>query len=174
MSLGDLGDLEGGGLLGLVGVGRARVDLELAELAAAQLVLREHAPDRLLDDLAGVLLQQLADRGGGQAARVAGVAVGQLGGLLVAGQRHLLGVDDDDEVTGVHVRGVDRLVLAPQQVGGVHGQAAEHHVGGVDDVPLAPDVGGLRAVRAHGDMTFTLLAGGCGSTARRPRSDPTN
>jgi hypothetical protein len=30
----------------------------------------------------------------------------------------LLGVDDDDEVAGVDVRGEGRLVLAAQQVGG--------------------------------------------------------
>ena len=60
-----------------------------------------------------------------EAARVAGVAVGHLGGLLVAGEGDLVGVHDDDEVTGVDVRGEDRLVLAAQEVGGLDGEAAE-------------------------------------------------
>ena len=62
----------------------------------------------------------------------------------------LVGVDDDDEVTGVDVGGEDRLVLAAQQVRGLDRQAAEADVGGVDDVPLTLDVAGLGAVRAHG------------------------
>ena len=146
---------------GCVGAG---VDLELLQHLTAEAVLGEHAPDGLLDGLAGVLLEQLADRRGGEAARVAGVAVGQLVGRLVAGEGDLLGVDDDDEVTGVHVRGEDRLVLAAQQVRGLDGEAAQDDVGGVDDVPLALDVTGLGAVRAHGECLLSFV----GPRRRRP------
>src|SRR6478735_1553164 len=69
--LGDLLDLEGDGLLGLVRVVRPGVDLQLLQHLTAELVLGEHAPDGLLDGLAGVLLEDLADRGGREAARVA-------------------------------------------------------------------------------------------------------
>src|SRR4051812_50164153 len=79
--LGDLLDLERSGLLGLVRVVGPRVDLQLLQDLPAQLVLREHAPHGLLDRLAGVLLEHLADRRGGQAARVAGVAGGPPRGL---------------------------------------------------------------------------------------------
>src|SRR6185369_9145596 len=72
-----------------------------------------------------------------------------LGLPLVAGQRHLAGIDDDDEVTGVDVRRERRLVLATQEVGGVAGQPAEHDVGRVDDVPPTLDLTRLRAVRTH-------------------------
>src|SRR5919107_5170400 len=101
----ELGDLEGLRLLGLVRVLRAGVHLQLLDHLPAQPVLREHAPDRLLDGLAGVLLQQVADGDLGEAAGVAGVAVDLLGLPLVAGQGDLRGVDDDDEVTTVDVRG---------------------------------------------------------------------
>jgi hypothetical protein len=50
---------------------------------------------------------------------------------------HLVGVDDDDEVTSVDVRRVDRLVLAPQKGGGGGGETAQDNVLSVDDVPLA-------------------------------------
>src|SRR6478735_3774373 len=152
--LGDLGDLEGSGLLGLVRVVRPGVDLQLLQNLTAELVLGQHAPHGLLDGLAGVLLEDLADRGGREAARVTGVAVGELGRLLGAGQGDLLRVDDDDEVTSVHVRGEDRLVLAAQKVGGLDGEPAQDDVGGVDDVPLALDVSGLGAIRAHGGTSF--------------------
>ena len=68
---------------------------------------------------------------------------------LVAGQRHLRRIDHDHEIARVHVRGEDRLVLAPEQHGHVAGQAAEHHVGSVDDMPLPRNVTVLRAECAH-------------------------
>src|SRR3954454_18753259 len=74
--LGDLRDLERLGLLGRVRVLRAGVHLELLEHLAAEAVLREHPPDGVLDGLAGVLLQQLADRCRAQAAGEPGVPVG--------------------------------------------------------------------------------------------------
>ena len=46
-------------LLGRVRVFRAGVYLELLVLATGQLVLRQHAPDRLFDQPLGVLLQHL-------------------------------------------------------------------------------------------------------------------
>src|SRR4051812_20127716 len=85
--LGDLRDLERLGLLGRVRVLRAGVHLELLQHLAAEAVLREHPPDGVLDGLAGVLLQQLTDRGGAQTAGEAGVPVGELLGRLVAGER---------------------------------------------------------------------------------------
>ena len=60
---------------------------------------------------------------------------------LAGGQDDLVGVDDDDVVTGVDVGREDRLVLAAQDVGDLGGQAAEHQALGVDDVPGAGDVG---------------------------------
>src|SRR4051794_9765518 len=148
--LSDLGDLERLRLLGRVRVLRTGVDLQLGEQLPAETVLREHAPDSLLDGLARVLVEDLADRGGRQTTRVTRVAVRHLVGPLVAGQGDLGRVDDDDEVTAVHVRGERRLVLAAKQGGDLDGEPTEHDVGGVDHKPLASDVSRLRAVRAHG------------------------
>src|SRR3954452_18275328 len=93
--LGDLLDLERRGLLGLVRVLGAGVHLELAEDLAAEAVLGEHPPHRLLDGPARVLLEQLAVGGRRQTARVARVPVGQLLGRLVAGERDLARVHHD-------------------------------------------------------------------------------
>ena len=124
--------------------------LSFFEQLTAETVLGQHAPDGLLDGLARVLVEQVAVGGRAQTTGVAGVAVGHLVFALVARQRDLVGVDDDDEVAGVHVRGVRRLVLATQEGGGLDGEPSEHHVSGVDDMPLTRDVAGLGAVRAHG------------------------
>src|SRR4051812_26960967 len=156
--LGDLGDLERLGLLGLVRVLRSGVHLELAQHLTAEPVLREHPPPDLLDGPPWVLLQQLAEGRGRQTARVAGVPVGHLLGRLVPGERHLARVHDDDEVAAVDVRGERGLVLAAQQGRDLHGEASEHHVRGVDDVPLALDVSGLWAVRTHVHLLSRLLS----------------
>src|SRR5665647_1140992 len=148
--LSDLGDLEGLGLLRRVRVLGTGVDLELVHLAAGERRLGQHPPHSRLHDALGTLVKQLADRGGAQPARVAGVPVGHLGLTLVAGQRNLGSVDHDDEVTPVDVRGEGGLVLATEQSGGLSGEPAQDDVGGVDHVPGRLDLAGLRGVRAHG------------------------
>src|SRR5882757_4181788 len=103
----------------------AGVDLELAELLAAQTVARDHALDGLADDLLGPLLEQLAECPGANAARVSAVPPVALVLELLAGDHELLGVDDDDEVADVDVRRVGRLALAPQHVRNLGRQPAE-------------------------------------------------
>ena len=60
---------------------------------------------------------------------------------LPGGEDDLAGIDDDDVVTGVHVRREDRLVLATQDARHLGREAAEHEPVGIDDVPGAGDVG---------------------------------
>src|SRR4051794_5149983 len=96
------------------GVGPAG-DLELAPLLGADAVLGEHASDGLLDGALGVLGEELVVGDRRESARVARVAVRLLLLELLTGEGHLLGVDDDDEVTGVDVGGEGRLVLAAEQ-----------------------------------------------------------
>src|SRR5690606_31147712 len=145
----NLRDFERDGLLRGVRVAVAGVDLQLGQLLASQGVLRDHAADGLLDRAGRVLLKQLGVARRPQTAREARVAVGLLLLQLGAGQRHLLRVDDDDEVTGVNVGGIGRLVLAAEQDRGLGREAAQHDVRGVDNVPGAGDLAGLRCVGTH-------------------------
>ena len=48
-------------------------------------------------------------------------------------------VDDDDVITGINVRGVNRLVLAAQATSDFRGQTAEHFASSVNDEPVALD-----------------------------------
>jgi hypothetical protein len=66
------------------------------------------------------------------------------------GHRDLLGVDDDDEVPGVDVRGVLGLPLAAERVGDLGREPAEGQAGRVHDEPVALAVGGLGDVGLHG------------------------
>ena len=68
---------------------------------------------------------------------------------LVAGHAQLFDVGHDDEIAGVHVRRVDRLVLAAQTQRDLAREAAQHLVGRVDDVPIPRDVGGLGGEGLH-------------------------
>ena len=89
----------------------AGVNPELLKLGAAELGVGHHAPDGLLDGALRAGRQQLAVGGRGQAAGVAGVAVGELPVGLAVGQNDLVGVDNDDVVAAVRVGGEPRLVL---------------------------------------------------------------
>src|SRR6478672_1041464 len=133
------------------------VDLEVRQLLAPEGRLGEHAADGLLHGLLGALGEELGVRGAPQAAREARVAVGLLLLELGAGEGDLLGVDDDDEVTTVDVRGEGGLVLAAQEDRGLARQATQDDVRGVDDVPGPSDLGRLRGKSAQ--CTGPLLAG---------------
>ena len=84
-----------------------------------------------------------------QAAGTTGVVVAQRLVGLVAGDGDLGGIDDDDEVTGVDVGGVLRLVLAAQEVRGIDGHLAQDDVLSVDDPPVPRHLSGLGAVGGH-------------------------
>src|SRR4029077_5116381 len=134
--LGDLLDLERLRLLGLVRVMRAGVDLQLLQLLTTQRVLGQHSLDSELHYSLRLGFQQLPDCPLRQATRVARVPVPELVALGPR-QRHLLRVDDHDEVARVDMRRELRLVLSAQQRGGVRGQPAEYRGVGVDHVPPA-------------------------------------
>ena len=127
----------------------AGVDLELGQLRGGEPVLRQHALDRLADDLGRSTVELLAQRARLQAAGVAGVPVDHLLVELVAGDMDLLRVDDDHEVAGVDVRRVLRLALAAQRVGDLRREPAEGLPLGVDDVPVALDLSRLGGVGLH-------------------------
>ena len=91
-----------------------------------------------------------------QAARVAGVAVVLLVGELAGTEVELGGVHDDHVIAGVDMGRVDRLVLAPEEAGGLRGDAPEHEAIGIDDVPRALDVVGLGAECAQRIRQFFL------------------
>jgi hypothetical protein len=63
---------------------------------------------------------------------------------LLGSEDDLGRVDDDHVVARVDVGCVGRLVLAAQQGGHLRGQPAQDEAVGVNEVPGALDVGGLR------------------------------
>jgi hypothetical protein len=111
------GDVELLGLLSLLLVIRALVDAQVLHLRAAERSAGDHALDGLDDDALGeAAFQALAQGLALDAAGMAGVPVEDFALGLAAGQADLLGVDDDDVVAAIDVRGEGRLVLAAQRM----------------------------------------------------------
>ena len=88
------------------------VHLQLLLDLTAELGVRDHADDRVLDDAVRVLAHLVTERALAQPAGKTRVPVEELLLELVATDGDLFRVDDDDEVTAVDVGRVCRLVLA--------------------------------------------------------------
>ena len=68
---------------------------------------------------------------------------------LFARQHDLIGVDDNDIVASVHMRGEGRFVLAAQDFGNFCGQTAQSFIGRVHNVPFTFDSGRICHERFH-------------------------
>ena len=98
---------------------------------------------------AGLRLQLGGVGGAADATGVSGVVVHHLSIRLAGGQHHLVGVDDDDVVTGVDVGAEGGLVLATQHPGDLGRHSPQGQTLGVDDVPRPLDLGCSGCVGAH-------------------------
>jgi len=126
------------------------VDGELADYLPPQPVLGKHPADGPFHRQGRPLGHEADVPDASKAARVSRVPVEDLLLLLAPGQADPLGVDHDDVVPRVHVRGVDGLVLATEDLGHLGSEPAQHGALGVDHVPAAFDVARLRREGLHG------------------------
>ena len=101
----------------------AGIDVEVAVEGIAEAGLRKHAADGVLEDTLRVGGAHLGRGGLTLTAGITGVALINLVTLFLAAEDNLLGVDDDDIVAAVDVRGVAGLGLAAQNVGHAGSQA---------------------------------------------------
>ena len=143
------GPRAGDGLLRLVGMLRTGHHVELLDHRSPEAVLRKHAADRLLEHEDRALGHEHVVPGPFDAAGIAGVAVGDLLHLLATRELDLVGVHDDHVVTRVHVGREDRLVLAAQDGRDLRGKTPQYLAAGINHVPAAHDVLGLRRVGLH-------------------------
>src|SRR6185295_4108413 len=125
------------GLLGGVRMFVAREHMQLLVHLAAERALGEHALHREFNGALGMLLEELAESDGLDTTDGAGVMPVDLVVELVARDFDLSGVQHDDVVAGVNVRGERGLVLALEAHGDLRAQTAQHLVGRVDDIPVA-------------------------------------
>ncbi len=138
------------GLLRLMRMLGTGIDPQVAELLTAKRTARDHAAHGVLEDALGMTpLEQLALGAVLDAAGMAGVPVEAALIELVAGQLHLVGIDDDDVVAHVHMRGEGRQMLAAQTHGDDRGQATHDQIRRVDQDPLLVDLARFGRVSAH-------------------------
>ena len=131
-------------------VGVAGIDVQALQGVLGNGVAGHHAADGHAHGQLGLVLHQDAVLGLLQTADPTGVGAIVLLLQLVAGQNRLAGVDDDDVIAAVGVGGIGDFALAAQQVGHDDGGLAQRLAGGVNDVPLALDVGLVCHKSGHG------------------------
>src|SRR2546426_6848048 len=125
------------------------VDLELRDLLPSEPILREHALHGGTQNLFGPAVELLSQSSAAETSGIPGVPVVALLVELVAGHVDLLGVHDDHEVAGVHVRGVLGLTLAAQLVRDAGREPAERLPVGVHPVPVARDLSRFGVISLH-------------------------
>ena len=128
----------------------AGVDVQTLQRVLGDDVAGHHAADGHAHGQLGLVLHQDAVLGLLQTTHPAGVGTVVLLLHLVAGQDGLAGVDDDDVVAAVGMGGIGDFALTAQQVGHDDGGLAQRLAGGVNDVPLALDVGLVCHESGHG------------------------
>jgi len=111
------------------------VDFELFHLGGAELILGDHSFDGPLEDEFWAALAHFIGGFDGLTTDEAGVASVDFMPFFTAGEAGLLGIDDDDEVAGIDVRGEGRLVLTTKEACGLYGDFSDDLVLGINDVP---------------------------------------
>ena len=112
---------------------------KLGQHRARKAVFRQHALDRVHDDklrIADALLGKFAK---GFAADVTGEKHVPILLLFFTGDDDFLGVDDDNVIARINMRGVGGLVAATDEVGGFNRETAKHLALGIDEIPFGLD-----------------------------------
>jgi len=122
-------------LLGFMGVLFPCVNLKLLHLGGTKFVLWDHTLDGPFEDELGTTLAKLVGSLNCLAADVTGVTGVDLVLLLAATEFGMLGVDDDDKVTGIDVRRKNRLMFTAKETGCLHGDFPDDLVFGINNVP---------------------------------------
>lgn len=116
---------------------RPNIDLELFAHFLAELILREHAPNRHLEDSLRMTLEHLFGGHLFEAAWPAGVMTVELVLQLVSSEDNLVCVDDYNVIAHINVRRICCLVLAHQDHRSLGRKPADRLAVCVDEKPAA-------------------------------------
>ena len=130
----------------------ACIHFQFGVLLATKAAFRKHAPNSALKYEHGTTLTNHTRSFHFFATNEPSEAGVNLVVFLGATEAYLISIDDDDEVTGVDVRGENRLVLATEKNCGFNSYGTEDFVLGVDDVPCALHVLWLGGKCFHTDL----------------------
>ena len=122
-------------LLSDVWMGGASIHFQFRNRRASEPVMWNHPAYRTLDDVLRTIRAQLFR---GKPLLIAGILRVRhvlLVGFFLTGKHTLGSVDNDDKVTGIHVRREFGIVLATEDVRGLNGDATNHLAVGVNYEP---------------------------------------
>lgn len=153
------------GVLRRVWVLGARVDLQFRDHLACQLVLWQHAANRVEDQVFWLTILAIAIAFQTQSG-IAGVPGVVTNVHFSSGHCDFFGIGDDYKVAAISVRGVLGAMLAHQNDGDVTRQSSEHLVAGVDNMPALFDLarlGHVGTLHGHGNdsavnVRYTVIA----------------
>ena len=124
------------GILSLMRVLAAGIDVEVAVEGVTQSVLGKHTTDGMFKNTLGMSCQHFGGCCLTLSSGISGIMLINLVSHLFAGEDNLLGVDDDNVVAAINVRSVTRLCFASQDVGYASGETANGLVFCIDQYPL--------------------------------------
>lgn len=114
---------------------RSGVNLQLEQLTSSQRPSWKHAFDGMGDEPLGVFLASFGHGREPAATGIFSVSEVALVLFLFPRQSNLLGVDHDDEITGVEMRRKDGLVLSAQHGGDSGCQSSQNLTIRINDIP---------------------------------------
>ena len=112
------------------------VNMQIANELFTKTGLGEHSSHGPPHQFSGPLCEDLLGSRETLATRIAGIANVNTIVHLISLEGYLLGVDDDDVVTAIHVRGEAGLILAAKDKCNPGSKTAKRKIRGIDDDPL--------------------------------------
>ncbi len=103
---------------------------------STQTIVRQHAFDSMFKHHLRLRFHDILDRLEASSPRIEGVVIILLQILPLPGDNDLLSVDDDDEITKIRIGCERRLVLAPDNMRNLRGDAPHRFAAGIDQEPL--------------------------------------
>ena len=128
----------------------ARVKFQLLHLMAAEAGFVDHAPDSLTENFFRIAREHVFGGRGLETADPTGVFTIKFVIPLVASEHYFVRVQNNDEIAGICMTGVSRLMFASNHSCQNSSEAADHLVFRVDNVPLRRiRAFWLKEMRAH-------------------------
>jgi uncharacterized protein YkwD len=127
----------------------ALVNLELPINRTAEAIVRNHSTHRALDQQFRMANPTRPDVFRFVTADITGEAHEALLFFLLAGHANLAGVNDDNEIAGIDVRGENSLLFSAQKVCRFDRDATEHLIFGIDQPPFAVNFVSFSGKRLH-------------------------
>ena len=112
------------------------VNLQFLHLMAAEAGLVDHAPDSLTENFFRIASEHVFRSRGLETADPAGMFTVKFVVPLVARENNFVSIEHDEEIAGVRVTRVSRLVFAGNHSRNNSSEAADHLVFRVDNVPF--------------------------------------